>query len=396
MNTPPPAPAAPGAISKGSVLIVDDEPGILRAFKRTLEHAGYEVTTAERAEDALVLIRGGAAFDLILSDITMPGMDGIAMLRQVRSHDLDVPVILITGTPSVASAVDAVELGALKYLLKPVDGEELRGAVGYAVRMSRLAKAKRNALAYLSDKGKEAGDRAGLEASFERALPKLWMAWQPIVDWAGRRVYGYEALVRSDEPSLPHPGALFDAAERLERLSDLGRAIRRLVGQGAAAIDPQVKIFVNLHPQDLADETLYDPAAPLAPHARRIVLEITERASLDRIPELAGRFGRLRELGYALAVDDLGAGYAGLTAFTQIQPQVAKIDMSLVRGVDQDKTKQRLIQAMTEACAEMEIQVVVEGIETQAERDAVIVVGGTLFQGYFFGKPLREPQAVTF
>jgi len=379
--------------SKGAVLIVDDEPGILRAFRRTLERAGYTVTTADEAESALEMVRQ-FPFDLVLSDISMPGMDGISMLREIRRHNLDVPVVLVTGAPSVGSAVDAIELGALKYLLKPVDGEELRSTVGYAVRMSRLAKAKRDALDYLGEKDKQASDRAGLEASFNSALEKLWIAWQPIFHWNDKKVFGYEALVRSDEKALPHPGALFDAAERLDRLDDIGRAIRKLVAAGADAIAPEIKLFVNLHPQDLVDETLYEAAGPLTPLAKRVVLEITERASLDRIPDLVPRLDRLRDLGFSLAVDDLGAGYAGLTAFAQIQPQVAKIDMSLVRDVDKDKTKQRLIQAMTDVCAEMEILVVMEGIETEEERDAIVVIGGFLFQGYYFGKPSREPQDV--
>jgi EAL domain-containing protein (putative c-di-GMP-specific phosphodiesterase class I) len=379
--------------SKGSVLIVDDEPGILRAFRRTLERAGYTVTTADEAESGLEMVRE-FNFDLVLSDIAMPGMDGISMLREIRRHNLDVPVVLVTGAPSVGSAVDAIELGALKYLLKPVDGEELRNTVSYAVRMNQLAKAKRDALDYLGEKDKQASDRAGLEASFNSALEKLWIAWQPIFHWNDKKVFGYEALVRSDEKALPHPGALFDAAERLDRLDDIGRAIRAAVAAGAGAIAPEIKLFVNLHPQDLVDETLYEATGPLTPLAKRIVLEITERASLDRIPDLVPRLDRLRDLGFSLAVDDLGAGYAGLTAFAQIQPQVAKIDMSLVRDVDKDKTKQRLIQAMTDACSEMEILVVIEGIETQEERDAPVVIGGFLFQGFYFGKPSREPQDV--
>jgi EAL domain-containing protein (putative c-di-GMP-specific phosphodiesterase class I) len=378
---------------RGRVLIVDDEPGILRAYQRTLKRAGYSTATAEQAETALELIRT-QEFDLVLTDIAMPSMDGITLLREIRRANLDVPVVLVTGAPSVSSAVDAIELGALKYLLKPVDGQDLRDTVGYAVRMNRLAKAKRDALEYLGDGSRQASDRAGLQASFDRALDKLWLAWQPIVDWNEKRVFGYEALVRSDEEALPHPGALLDAAERLDRLAEIGRGIREHAAATAATMDADQRIFVNLHPKDLLDDSLYHSQAPLAGLSTRVVLEITERASLDRIPDLVPRLEKLRELGYSLAVDDLGAGYAGLTAFAQIQPQVAKIDMSLVRGVDTDHTKQRLIQAMTEACLEMDILVVIEGIETEKERDAVAVIGGYLFQGYFFGKPSREPQPV--
>ena len=113
-------------------------------------------------------------------------------------------------------------------------------------------------------------------------------------------------------------------------------------------------------------------------------------------PVTTQRLAVLRKLGYALAVDDLGAGYAGLSAFTMIRPEVAKIDMSLVRGVDADPTKQRLIQAMVGVCSEMGISVVMEGVETREERDTLLSLGSDLLQGYLFAKPGSPPPRVDF
>ena len=165
-------------------------------------------------------------FDAVLSDISMPTVDGIELLRTVREYDLDIPVILMTGTPEVRTAIKALEHGALRYLTKPIDNHALVEEIGYAVRMCRIARLKREALAHVGDLDKFVGDRAGLESRFRRALEKVAMAYQPIVSWAKQEVYAYEALVRTSEPTLPHPGALFDAAERIGRLRDLGRAIR--------------------------------------------------------------------------------------------------------------------------------------------------------------------------
>jgi EAL domain-containing protein (putative c-di-GMP-specific phosphodiesterase class I) len=260
--------------------------------------------------------------------------------------------------------------------------------------MHRLAVAKREALAHMGETHALTADRAGLEASFDRALVGLWIAYQPIISWRQRRVWGYEALVRSDEPSLPHPGLLFDAAERLDRLFDLGRAIRGQVARAAPDIPDNIEIFVNLHPNDLLDTELYSAKSPLSAIAARVVLELTERVSLDRIPELADRLWELRCLGFRLAVDDLGSGYAGLSAFAKIEPEVAKIDMSLVRDVDRDPTKLRLIQAMIDVCNELRILVVNEGIETLAERDTLAGIGCDLMQGYLFAKPGRQPPMV--
>ena len=118
-----------------------------------------------------------------------------------------------------------------------------------------------------------------------------------------------------------------------------------------------------------------------------MVLEITERAALDRIHELQSRVTRLRALGYRIAIDDLGAGYAGLTSFAQLEPEVVKVDMSLMRGIDSSPMKQKLVRSIVALCTELGIQLVAEGIETPAERDALISLGGDLCQGYLFARP---------
>jgi EAL domain-containing protein (putative c-di-GMP-specific phosphodiesterase class I) len=95
-------------------------------------------------------------------------------------------------------------------------------------------------------------------------------------------------------------------------------------------------------------------------------------------------------MGYRLAVDDLGAGYAGLTSFALLRPDVVKLDMSLVRGVDANPIKQTLVGTMAGLASEMGMRVVVEGVETIAERDTLIELGCDLFQGYLFARPTAE------
>jgi EAL domain-containing protein (putative c-di-GMP-specific phosphodiesterase class I) len=381
----------PGASSDkkvAEVLIVDDEPITARGYARALTGAGYNVTIAGAGREGATLARG-KRYDAIVSDIAMPDMDGLALLRDIRQTDLDVPMIFMTGSPALETALEAIEYGAFRYLLKPVPLDKMLEVVHRAVAMHKLALVRREAAMMTELEGKQIGDRAGLEARFTSAVEKLWVAAQPIVSWSGRSVFAYETLLRTDEPTLRSPLDFFDAAERLGKAAELGRIIRRHVAGILGGVRPAGHIFVNLHPADLEDPELYADDGALTPFAGQVVLEITERAALDGIHELSARVTRLRSLGYRIAIDDLGAGYAGLTSFAQLEPEVVKVDMSLVRGIDNSPVKQKLVRSIIALCTELGIQLVAEGIETPAERDALVALGGDLCQGYLFARPGR-------
>ncbi len=269
-----------------------------------------------------------------------------------------------------------------------MEPEDLRKAVERARKLYRLARMKREALKLLGANAISA-DRAGLEASFDSALNTLWLAFQPILRASDSSVFGYEALLRSDEPSLIRPDLVVDAAERLDSLPRLGRKVRLLAASAMLDADPDAALFINLHPLDLADESLFDPASPLTLMAKRVVLEVTERAAIEQVDGVERRVSRLREHGFRIAVDDLGAGYAGLSSFALLEPEIVKLDVSLLRDIDQSPVKQKLVQSMTALCKDMGFLVVAEGIETIAERDCVVALGCDLLQGYLFARPGR-------
>ncbi len=371
------------------ILLVDDDDHVRRNYARLMKRMGFSAETAENGRAAVEKLKA-MTFDLVLSDINMPGMSGIEFLRVVREHDLDVPVVLITGNPNLETAVEAVEYGAFRYLTKPIPTDELMQVVHRALRMHQLAKLKRAALELVGAEGMKVGDRATLEARFGGALADVFMAFQPIVSWKARRVFGYEALCRSAEPSLAGPVELFDAATRLGRLHELGRTIRSRVATAAVDCAPDALLFVNLHAADLEDPELYSDKAPLSALAGRVVLELTERVSLDNVHGLAGRVARLRDMGYRIAVDDLGAGYSGLSSLTQLDPEYVKLDRSLVNDIHDAPRKQSIVQAMMRLCRnELGIEVIAEGVETAAERDVLEAAGCDLLQGYHFARPQR-------
>jgi EAL domain-containing protein (putative c-di-GMP-specific phosphodiesterase class I) len=366
---------------------VDDEPEALRALERTLRGAGYEVEATSSALAAVERVSTGGV-QVVVSDISMPEMSGVELLRTIRAHDPDLPVVLVTGLPAIDSATDAVEYGAFKYIVKPFEPAVLRSAVERARKLYRLARMKREALALLGESA-ISSDRAGLEASFDAALSSLWMAFQPILRASDASVFGYEALLRTEEPSLSRPDLVVDAAERLAALPRLGRKVRAVSAAAMSKAPPDATLFLNLHPLDLADEDLFDSQAPLSRIAQRVVLEVTERAAIEEVDSVERRVGQLRALGFRVAVDDLGAGYAGLSSFALLEPEIVKLDVSLLRDIDQSPMKQKLVASMTALCKDMGFLVVAEGIETTAERDCVISLGCDLLQGFLFARPGR-------
>jgi len=384
----------PAEATKAWVLVVDDEPELLRGVCRGLKVQGYSVTEARSGEEAVQHL-SRRAFDVVVSDIVMPGMGGIQLLKEIRQHDLHVPVVLMTGAPAVSTAVQALEYGAFHYLTKPVETEALDSIVQKAVRMHRMARVKQQAAELLGHAGALGADRAGLEASFDRAMQSMWIAYHPIVDFNAKTVFGYEALLRSTEPSLPHPGAVIDAAMRLGRIESLGRSIRSLAAEPIPA-DQDFALFVNLHVTDLTDPALSDPDSPLSKIAHRVVLEITERSSLDEVRDARRRVASLREMGFRIAVDDLGAGYAGLSSFTLLEPEIVKLDMSLIRDIHITSTKQKVVRSMTSLSKDMGMIVVAEGVETREERDCLVELGCDLLQGFLFAKPARAFPGVAW
>ena len=227
-----------------------------------------------------------------------------------------------------------------------------------------------------------------LEQKLDRCIAAIAMHFQPIVHAKNRVRFGYEALLRSADASLPNPGAILDAAERLERVQMLGRAARANVAKVLASA-PAARgiVFVNLHVADLFDKQLTSPFSPLAKVAHRVVLEVTERSSLEGQADVRFRVAELRELGFRIAIDDLGGGHARMGTFTPLDTDFVKLDMSLVRAIDRHPVKQRLVRSITALCRDHGTKVIGEGVETDAEAEILVDLGCELLQGYLIAKP---------
>jgi EAL domain-containing protein (putative c-di-GMP-specific phosphodiesterase class I) len=119
----------------------------------------------------------------------------------------------------------------------------------------------------------------------------------------------------------------------------------------------------------------------------RIIFEVTEQEQVLDVGHLTNILRAYRKQGFMTAIDDFGAGYAGLNLLADFQPDLIKLDMALIRGIDQDSVRQILVEATLQMCRKLDIRVIAEGIETAGELDALRDMGVELFQGYLFAKP---------
>jgi len=366
-----------------AILVVDDDEQFIRACVRALRSWDYDVVQAMSGDAALQLVQD-RPFDVILSDINLPGASGLEILRAVRTRDKDVPVILMTGGPELETARVAVEWGAQSYLIKPLSLQQLRSSLERIVHAYHVARQQRQILA-VSERLARQTER--LRERFNLALNGLWMAFQPIVSWSRKSVVAYEALMRTTETTLHVPTDILNVAETLGEVHTLGHRTRGLIAEVLRNHPDIPGVFVNLHVLDLLDDQLYAEDSSLRPFASKIHLEITERMAIEKIQDTHNRIGKLRSLGYKIAVDDLGEGYSGLNSFAALEPDAVKLDMSLIRGIDRAPTKRRMVHALASLCRELGTPLVAEGVETKAELDSLVELGADWLQGFLFARP---------
>jgi EAL domain-containing protein (putative c-di-GMP-specific phosphodiesterase class I)/ActR/RegA family two-component response regulator len=371
------------------VLIIDDEPAVLRVIGLLLERNGFAVASASNARDGLSLL-AEKGFDVVLSDIIMPELSGLDFLRELRQHDLDVPVILMTAGATLDSALDAIEYGASQYLLKPVEPDALITSVGRAAALGELARMKRTALAVQAGKAIPYGDRQTLEAVLTRTFATIRAEFQPVVSLKRKSVLGYEALMRCDETLFASYGALLIAAERIGWRTALSKTIYQRIAQDCSDMPEGALLFVNIHPLDAQESLLTGSGAPLEPIAPSVVLDVRESVAGEQLTALAAALPRLRGAGFRIAIDNVGTGTTGLDIVGRLAPDFAKLDRSAYAGIEKDATRQRTVRAIYAMFASLDVPLIAEGVESAAERDALLAAGADLAQGNLFGAPSKR------
>jgi EAL domain-containing protein (putative c-di-GMP-specific phosphodiesterase class I) len=343
------------------VLVVDDDASVLRALGRTLRRRGYDVATASSVAAAREQL-DGLDVDIVLSDIGLGDGSGHDVASAARLRHPDLPVLFFSGTPALVSG----ELG--RCLTKPLDEADLLDAIASA-------------------RPRPADDLLGPApmAELDDALATAHLAVQPVVRWSAGAAVGHELLLRSSHARLGRPERLLAAAAEHGRLLELSRTVRAQAADRIAGL-PDGDVYLNLHPAELDDETLFDARAPLAAHAGRVVLDLSERATWDRFG-VEQRVARLRSLGFRIALDDISDGGGGLGLLAVLRPDALKIDGALIHGVRRDPVRRAVVRGLFALGARMGALTIAEGVESEDDLLGVVEAGGDHVAGFLFGRP---------
>ncbi len=221
------------------------------------------------------------------------------------------------------------------------------------------------------------------------------MAFQPIVSKDG--VFAYEALVRG--PEGQSAGSIL-AQVNSTNMYAFDQACRVRAIEMAAALSPEDPRTVSINfipgavykPETCIRKTL-ETADRVGTPLTRIIFEVTESEQVSDRAHLVNIFREYRKHGLQTAIDDFGAGFAGLDLLAEFQPDIVKLDMRIIRDIDTRPASRAILRAVASLCRELGIRLIAEGIETRAEFDVLLDYGIELFQGYLFAKPQLETFA---
>jgi EAL domain-containing protein (putative c-di-GMP-specific phosphodiesterase class I) len=221
------------------------------------------------------------------------------------------------------------------------------------------------------------------------------MAFQPIVDASARAVFAYEALVRGvgGQPADTVLAQVDRAGRHAFDLQAWGAAMALAAARGLAATP--AGLLINFAPNAVADpersiERARAAAEGLGLARERIIFEFTESERIEDPALLARIVAAYRAAGFRTAIDDFGAGHSGLSLLAAFQPDMVKLDMSLVRGLDGDPVRRRIVAAVRGLCEELGVALIAEGVESVGEYAVLRELGVSLLQGYLFARPAHE------
>lgn len=379
------------------VLIVDDQQPNVMLLERLLARMGVGRTVGVTdPREALGLYRSLDP-DLVLVDWHMPHLDGLGILTALEpsaAQDAFTPVVVLTADTTGAAREAALAAGATDFLTKPFDQTEVVLRVRNLLRTKALHRglSARNATLRSELAERERRERQAAAQQAERVSrvrrvldgASIEMVFQPIVELESSRVVGLEALARFTGPPRRPPNEWFAEAASVGLGTELELAAVSAALTEAETLPDSAYLALNVSPATLADPRL---ETAIASTGAPVVLELTEHTEVDGYDALVESLGRLRRAGARIAVDDAGAGYSSLRHILRLGPDIIKLDIGLTRGIDADPARRALAAALVTFAEDTGASLVAEGIEGQAELEALRHLRIRYGQGFYLGRP---------
>jgi EAL domain-containing protein (putative c-di-GMP-specific phosphodiesterase class I) len=361
-----------------TILIVDDDDAVTEGLAEALRLPGRELILCCDLESAQLVIAQEVP-PYVMTDVRLSGpfrYEGLDFITEIKRVSRNASVMVMTGAMSEGLEREALDRGATVVLEKPFSIRDLERHLteptgadeASVVRIPSLDEVLRS--------------------------PRFAPAFQPIVDISvpgNESAYAFESLARFNGPLFSNPAVLFEYASRKGRLVDLELACIRNTLIHGRSLPAGARLFVNVHPTVMMSSELVPALTKALAEAKiapgRIVLEITEQGSLGSTAMVAAQCAALRELGVALALDDVGIAYSHLMHIKEILPAYLKISQDFGTDFETDVTRAKIVKNVLSLAHDFDCELILEGIESAQTRDAARDLGIRLGQGYYFARP---------
>lgn len=375
------------------VLIADDETEVRAALAELIaSEDDLELVGAAGDADEAIELAIAKTPDVALVDVKMPAGGGPRAAREICRTSPQTRVLALSAYEDKTTVMEMLRAGAVGYLVKGTAPEEIVASIGRAMRgqtaMSTevMGSVVHELSAQLRDQAMTREQRQAAVDRIRRAVAGegLQILFQPILDLRDRRVVGLEALARFDGPPNRSPELWFREAAGLGFDEDLELTAIRMALRSLDCVPSDAHLAVNTSHRTAMSQRLLDVLSQV--DATRIVIEITEHEQADDYEAFRRSLEALRRRGVRVAIDDAGAGFS-LRHALALDPHILKLDISLTRDIDNDRARRALASALVRFAEEMDVTMIAEGIESEAELQELLGLGVTYGQGFLLGVP---------
>lgn len=398
------------------ILVIEDEKPLREILLQLLMSQGFNAIGAQNGKEGVQMAIAEVP-SIILCDVQMPEMDGYEVLKTLRENPLmaTIPFIFLTSCDGKSNFRMGMELGADDYLTKPCNKNELFKAIATRLKKKSAAietldqalyqaEARLNEWINNSEINNISAEKLEQEARLRRAWVKqeFLVYYQPQVDIFTGKIIGAEALIRWKNPEhgMISPAEFIPLAEETGLIIPIGEWVLQTACANAARWNntkfAPLRISANLSARQLTDIHLVDRIVNMLEksglEASNLELEITESSLVENASHTSHILQELKALGISIAIDDFGTGYASLNYLKQFPFDTLKIDKCFVRNINNDSENIAITTAVVQMAHNLNLKVVAEGVETEAELSFLAGQKCDIMQGFLFSRPLPTPE----